>query len=133
MEEMTVESLEAAYEDDRGAIYDLLDGQEIRHVGLITCTEGAVRGNHYHEKQKQWMYIIEGTIHLYLKDIREDDDADVQQFEMTAGDIVYIPSGVVHTIESTAYTEFLDFNNKVRGADGELYEQDTTRVDDIRS
>jgi hypothetical protein len=37
---------------------------------------------------------------------------------------------VVHTLEAREYSEFLDFNDTKRGADGELYEEDTIRVDD---
>jgi len=41
-----------------------------------------------------------------------------------------IPPGVVHTLEAREYSEFLDFNDTKREADGELYEEDTIRVDD---
>lgn len=131
MQELEVRSLEAAYEDERGAIYDLLDGEEVRHIGLITCTEDAIRGNHYHEEQKQWMYITEGSIDLYLKDVRGDEGGEVERTKMVEGELIYIPPKVVHTIEAKEYTVFLDFNDQPRGDEGQLYEEDTVRVDDI--
>lgn len=131
MKELESQTLEAAYEDGRGAIFDILDGEEVRHVGRITSVEGSVRGNHYHQEQKQWMYIVEGAIDLFLKDIRNDEDAEIRRLGMEAGDVVYIPPRVVHTIVAREYTVFLDFNDKERGENGELYEEDTVRVDDI--
>jgi oxalate decarboxylase/phosphoglucose isomerase-like protein (cupin superfamily) len=131
MDDVEFWELTPAYEDERGKIFDLIDGDVVRHIGLITCTAGAVRGNHYHEEQKQWMYVSEGEISLYLQDVRGENDGDVQEYEMEEGEMVFIPPGVVHTIEATQYAEFYDFNDKERGEDGELYEEDTVRVDDI--
>lgn len=128
MQELEVKSLEPAHTDDRGEIIDLLDGEEIKHLGLITCHEGAIRGNHYHEKQSQWMVILEGEINLYLKDLRQEENEDIKQVKMIERDMIYIPPRVIHTIEAIDYTEFLDVNDKVRG-DGELYEEDTIRVE----
>lgn len=133
MEELTVVTLEPAYEDDRGAIYDLLDGETIRHVGLLTSAAESIRGNHYHREQKQWMYIVEGEINLLLQDRRGEAGADapVERVRMANGDMIYIPPEVVHTIEARADTTFLDFNDRARGPQGEGFEADTVRVKDL--
>lgn len=131
MDPLELVSLEPVYEDERGEIFDLLDGELIRHVGLITCTDGAVRGNHYHEEQSQWTYVTEGTLQCYAEDRRDGADIETRHLEMHEGDMVYIPPNVVHAFVATGEATFLDFNDRPRGNEGELYEEDTVRVDEI--
>lgn len=129
MDELTVVTLSPAHEDDRGAIVDLLDGEEVRHVGLITCQPDAVRGNHYHERQKQWLYVLDGSIDLYLEDLRECDP-EVRRVEMRAGALIYVPPRVAHAVVAREPSRLLDFNDLERGEDGAGYERDTVRLDD---
>lgn len=130
MEELEVTRVEPAHEDDRGAIVDLIDGRTVRHVGLITCRTGSVRGNHYHERQDQWIHVLDGQVALYYED-RRRESSTVERVEMAAGEMVYIPAGVVHAVVAQEDARLLDLNDYARGEDGDGYERDTVRVDDI--
>ena len=50
------------FSDDRGEILDILTGENIDAVTLITFTKGATRANHYHKETIQWNYVIHHLI-----------------------------------------------------------------------
>jgi quercetin dioxygenase-like cupin family protein len=124
MNKVTIKHIEPAFEDNRGKILDLLDDEEIMHVGLITSESGAIRGNHYHGVTKQFNYILRGSGILKIKYL--DNDRSEGTFNIKAGDFISIPPRVIHTIIAEEYLEFLDLNTLTRNDDG--YEKDTIRV-----
>ncbi len=125
---MQVEHVVPAFEDARGVIVDILDGVELRHVGLLTARRGALRGNHYHRRQWQWMYLVSGQMRIFLQDLRAGPGAPVTAVEMVAGDVLSIPPLVAHAMIASEDTVFLDLNDHPRG-DGSLFEEDTVRIE----
>ena len=117
--------IKAAFEDERGAIYDLLDKETIHHIGMITSKKGSVRGNHYHEEARQITYVLSGKVELTLKDMKEKN-AKPQKIIMESGDIVDIPAMVAHSLKALEDTMFLIFTDKQRADGG--YENDTHRI-----
>ena len=103
--------IKAAFEDERGAIYDLLDKETIHHIGMITSKKGSVRGNHYHEEARQITYVLSGKVELTLKDMKEKN-AKPQKIIMESGDIVDIPAMVAHSLKALEDTMFLIFTDK---------------------
>src|SRR5271167_1440771 len=69
MEKSWVKKIVPAFEDERGIIEDVFDGEDIRHIGFITSKKGTVRGNHYHKKARQYTYILRGKVKWVIKDI----------------------------------------------------------------
>ena len=124
MNEATVQKIKPAFEDERGAIFDLLDDENILHIGVITCTKGAVRGNHYHNKAKQFNYILKGKFEFVTRGIDESDP--VKTVIVEEGDFVSIPTHLIHTFVALEDGEFMDFNTESRSGDG--YESDTVRI-----
>ncbi len=120
------EKIKAAFKDDRGTIYDLLDKGDIKHIGMLTSKKGSLRGNHYHKTARQITYIVSGKIKLTLKNMN-DDNAKPQIMIMEEGDIVDIPPMVSHSLEALEDTTFLVFTDRQRSDGG--YEDDTYRVE----
>ena len=118
--------IKAVFEDERGAIYDLLDKESIHHIGMITSKKGSVRGNHYHNGARQITYILSGKMELTLKDMKEQN-AKPQKMIMEGGDVVDIPAMVAHSLKALEDTTFLIFTDKQRADGG--YENDTYRVE----
>ena len=54
-------SIKPAFTDKRGLIYNVL-GHPIEHVAVIVTHRGAVRGNHVHEREIQYCYILRGRV-----------------------------------------------------------------------
>jgi hypothetical protein len=50
------------YEDARGVIQDLFDGEPVDAVTHITTLKGTIRGNHYHEHTTQWTLVLSGRL-----------------------------------------------------------------------
>lgn len=118
-------TLTPAFTDARGSIFDIVEKQ-ISHVGLITSTVGAVRGNHYHKTSTQFSYIVKGKFKFITSDI---DGSNRVETILEEGDYSEIPPGVVHTyVALTDGAVFLDMTTLARGEKG--YEDDTVRVND---
>ena len=124
--EIAKEKVEPAFEDERGKIYDLVDRESIRHIGLITFTKGAVRGSHYHKTAKQITYVVSGKIELRLKDAKDANQKKEQTILMEAGDMIAIPPMTIHSLKSIGEAAILVFTDKQRSDNG--YENDTHRV-----
>lgn len=116
--------LEAVHTDDRGSIFDLVD-DPVAHIGFITFTKGAVRGNHYHLKSAQYSYVTEGEMTLFIK----DPEGNITTYDLKPGTFTTIPAGYVHTYAAKTDAAMVDINTMSRKDDG--YEEDTVRVDDI--
>ena len=116
--------IETAFEDHRGKISDLLVGEAIDGVSLVTFTPGAVRANHYHKQTTQWTYVAKGTI-LYASQLT---GAEKQEAQLQAGDFVVSRPNEAHAYKAITEAEILVFTKGPRvGFD---YEKDTFRLDD---
>ena len=120
--------IKPAFEDERGAIFDLVDNENISHIGLITSKKNSVRGKHYHKKAKQITYVLSGKIMLTAKDVRQKK-SNYKTIIMEAGDIITIQPMVIHSIKALEDTIFLVFTDKPRSNGG--YENDTYRISKI--
>lgn len=79
------------YKDDRGSLVQLVhDGW--RQINVVFSKEGTVRGGHYHRKNREAFYIMNGSCELTL---RIKDRQQVKTFK--AGDFFAIEPGTVHT------------------------------------
>jgi dTDP-4-dehydrorhamnose 3,5-epimerase len=123
---LQIKRIKSVFEDDRGAIFDLVDKEKISHIGMIISKKGSVRGNHFHKDAKQITYILSGKIELTAKDVSMEGTKP-QTIMMEAGDIVTIPSMVAHSLKAIEDTTFLIFTDKQRCDGG--YEDDTHRVE----
>lgn len=114
-----------AYEDDRGKIIDIVDGEEFVHAGIVTFKPGAIRGNHYHKKTEQVNYILKGKVRYLSKDLSKKG-SKVKELTLVQGDMTVNPPLEWHAQEAIEESEMLFFTKKMRG--GGEYEDDVFRV-----
>jgi quercetin dioxygenase-like cupin family protein len=105
------------FEDDRGVIQDLFDGEPVA-VTRITTVTGKVRGNHVHERTTQWTLVVTGALRVANS---ESLDAILLR-----GDIMVHKPGDPHAWIALADTDCLVFTRGPRS--GEDYETDTIRL-----
>ncbi len=117
--------IEPAFRDDRGMIYDILENENIRHIGLIICEPGSTRANHYHKKATQWTYVIDGKIRIYTKDFNEKE-GKAESHVLGQGDIIKHPPYMIHAVEAIEKSTLLILTDQPRLGNG--YEEDTFRV-----
>ena len=121
-----IKKIKAEFEDARGLIFDLVDKENISHIGMITSKKESIRGNHYHKTAKQITYVLSRKIELTTKDISKKDSKS-ETIIMEEGDIVTIEPMMAHSIKALEETVFLIFTDKQRSDGG--YEDDTHRID----
>jgi len=120
---VTVQKIKPAHTDKRGIIVDILEKVPVKHVGLVTFEKGVVRANHYHKKQTQYTYVLEGEIKL----VTQYFGGDKKTTKTTKpGDFVTIPPRFIHAYLATkksAVIVLTDYSRDMKG-----YEEDTFRV-----
>jgi quercetin dioxygenase-like cupin family protein len=123
--------IDPAFTDQRGDITDVMNG-DLHYVGVITFTEGAIRGNHYHKQQIQYTYMLTGEVAFFQKDMSKPD-APIEHVVMKPGDFVSIPVNVAHAYKALSKSaSMMCLTTHTREGSAE-YEEDTFRIDSIVS
>jgi quercetin dioxygenase-like cupin family protein len=112
-----------SFADERGEIIDLVDNEDINAVTIITFTEGAVRGNHYHRETYQWNYILSGRI----KVVSQEDQEPPKEVVLEEGDMLLTVPNVKHALVGMEPSRLLVITKGPRA--GRDYENDTFRLD----
>ena len=115
-------SIKPVFTDARGIISDILE-EPVSHIGLVTFTKGAARGNHYHKKSVQYSYILKGKVRL---DISSLDRKKKKKYMLKEGDLTTIPTQTIHTY--TALTPALMLDITTYDQKKNRYEEDTYRI-----
>jgi quercetin dioxygenase-like cupin family protein len=112
------------FEDARGAIRDILIGDDVDAITIITCAKDSVRGNHFHKQSQQYSYVVKGR---FMCAVQADESATVEMQEVVEGDIVAHPPGERHAFKALEDSVFLSLTKGPR--QGKNYEEDTFRLD----
>lgn len=96
MKKETVKRIKLSFVDERGAISNILE-EPINHAAIITSKAGSIRGNHYHPKQIQYVYLISGKYESVSKDIK-NRDSKMQSKIIKPGSLVITPPMVAHAM-----------------------------------
>ena len=123
----TLKHLDAAFSDARGAITNIFEGR-VEHLALITSKKGSVRGNHYHKKDYQYIYLISGAFESHSVDVRDPNKRQVLQVK--AGDLVDTPPLIAHAQKFTEDSVFLALSKQQR--ESGKYEDDTIAFEVIK-
>ena len=112
------------FKDKRGSISDIFYKKNIKHVAIIKSKKGALRGNHYHKKTTQYMYITKGSLEYWYKKLNSKGKAKMKLLKV--GDLVETPPNEMHALKiGKNGNEFIVFTVGKRG--GKDYENDTYR------
>lgn len=117
-------------DDDRGIIEQLDTLQEGSSVLRITSKAGAVRANHYHQKDHHICYLISGKIRYVERPLNADGSVDesvpLTEYTIVPGQLFYTSPMVAHAMEFLEDSEFLAISP--RTGDRTEYENDIIRV-----
>ena len=108
--------------DSRGEILSIVD-QPIQNVSIITSTPGALRSNHFHHKDFHFMYVYEGDIDYFYKDV---DTNEINYIKVKKGDNIFTPKSEIHAAYFSKKTTLIVSSKHPR--DQKTYEEDTVRV-----
>ena len=107
--------------DDRGQILSVVD-EQVQNVSIITSNPGAIRSNHWHHSDFHFMYILEGEIDYFYKDV---DTGSIEYLKVRAGDNIFTPDNELHATYFPVKTVMVVSSKFPR--DQETYERDTVR------
>ena len=124
---MQIRNIKIDFKDDRGDISDLFYDEKINHVANIKTYQNCIRGNHYHKKTTQHIFVYKGFLEYWYKDLHSKDEA--KKIIVNENQIVSTPPFEIHALKITTINYFIVFATGQRG--GKDYESDTFRVDPI--
>lgn len=73
----------------------MADGDEARYIAWLEMAGERIRGNHYHHRKQERVYLASGELELTCMDISTGERAVLR---MSAGDHVSIAPGVAHAV-----------------------------------
>tara|TARA_B100000674_G_scaffold53163_1_gene36887 strand:+ start:417 stop:794 length:378 start_codon:yes stop_codon:yes gene_type:complete len=120
---MIIKKITNDFEDNRGAIRDILVKEKIDFVTIIFNKKNSVRGNHYHKKTVQYLYVLEGSVLVASK----FKGKKIEKKILTEGDLLLNEPFEWHAIKSIEDSKLLILTRGLRG--GNDYEADTFKID----
>ena len=120
---MIIKKIKNDFEDNRGAIRDILVKEKIDFVTIIFNKKNSVRGNHYHKKTVQYLYVLEGSVLVASK----FKGKKIEKKILTEGDLLLNEPFEWHAIKSIEDSKLLILTRGLRG--GNDYEADTFKID----
>ena len=103
---------------------DIFYKKNIQHVAIIKSKPNVRRGDHYHKKTTQWMYITKGSLEYWYKSLNSKTKPKMKLLKV--GDLVETPPNEKHALKiGKNGNEFIVFTMGKRG--GKDYEGDTYR------
>lgn len=120
---MEIKKIKCIQEDERGSITDIVEQVDFNGATIILSKSGSVRGNHFHKKTIQYVYILSGK----MKCLAKKPDEPVTQAIVEQGDLVSHDLLESHSFEALEETLFLVLSSGLRT--GRDYEKDTYRLE----
>jgi len=116
-------SLKPNFRDKRGTIMDIIYKTNVNHVGIIKSRKNTIRGNHYHKKTTQYVFIVQGKMEYWYKKLHSKIKA--KRILLKPNDLIETPPYEIHAIRMLEDNIFVVMAKGMRG--GKDYEKDTFR------
>ena len=89
------------HKDKRGIFLSLVNNS-FSNVSLITSNKNTIRSNHYHLKDSHYIYVLEGEMNYYYKNLRSNKK--IYKKKIKQGQIVFTPPREIHATVFTKKT-----------------------------
>jgi len=111
--------------DERGSIVSLVNFK-LNNVSIITSNKNTIRSNHYHKKDWHYIYVLEGEINYFYKNLVGNK---IFYKKIKKSEIIFTPPKEIHATHFPVKTKLLVLSKNKRNKT--IYEKDTVRVDFI--
>lgn len=71
----------------------------MRYMACIELKAGGVRGNHYHQVKREWIYVIQGALDLVVAD-PATPEIPPETIRLAAGELAEIQPGIAHALRT---------------------------------
>lgn len=120
---MKIEHKKPDFKDERGTITDIFTNAPKDHATVIFSKKGAVRGNHYHKKSTQYIFVVSGQLTVLTQKVGQKR---IYRHILKPNDLIRHEPLESHTLIADKDTIFFGFADGLRG--GRNYEKDTFRL-----
>ena len=120
---MEIKKIKCIQKDERGSITDIVEQVDFNGATIILSKSGSVRGNHFHKKTIQYVYVLSGK----MKCLAQKPQQKVIMATVEQGDLVSHDLLESHSFEALEDTLFLVLSSGLRT--GKDYEKDTYRLE----
>ncbi len=109
---------EKRFRDSRGEGHLILNGPEVRRVGLFTLLPGTGhRGGHLHRAKNEYIYIVAGR---GLAEFWSPESGERLSLELQAGHRLFMPAGVAHRFAALEPLTFVELSDRPYQAEDDL-------------
>jgi uncharacterized cupin superfamily protein len=91
----------------QGELAHFSDGEKIDYIAFVELRLGGIRGNHYHQKKEEAVYIIRGEMVLFVQDIQTREQASLT---LQAGDLAVVATHIAHAYQTTQPGDAVEFS-----------------------
>ncbi len=93
----------------QGELAHVYDGEEgVRYIAIVELRPGTIRGNHFHHRKEESVYVIRGELLLAVQD--PGSSLPPETLNLKAGDLAFIPAGIAHAYRTTEAGEAVEFS-----------------------
>ena len=119
---MKVIQIKTTHQDERGEIKDIIEQIDFNGATIIESKKGSIRGNHYHKKTIQYIFVLSGKLKAKSKKV----DESMVEVVVEPGDLISHEQLEAHCFEAIEDSLFLVLSSGLRT--GKDYEKDTYRL-----
>jgi mannose-6-phosphate isomerase-like protein (cupin superfamily) len=91
----------------QGELAHFSDGEKIDYIAFVELRLGGTRGNHYHQKKEEAVYVIRGEMVLFVQDIQTRERTSLT---LQAGDLAVVPIRIAHAYQTTQPGDAVEFS-----------------------
>ena len=90
--------------DDRGVIDVVCEDGPWERMNHIRTKKGFIRGDHYHQLNSELHYVLNGSLELYVRDLRTGEEAT---YQFIGGDCFIVEPHEFHTLRHLEDSEYM--------------------------
>lgn len=92
----------------QGELAQFCDGAEpVRYIAAVELLPGHIRGNHYHHRKREWLYLFSGDVTLHAA-----DSASLERLSLPLrpGDLAFFSPGLAHALDPRSHSLAVEFS-----------------------
>ena len=94
------------YQDERGRLVTLFNQGEWKEVNYIETDANVERGNHYHTRLREMVFMIEGEVQVSIEHVQTGAKREIT---LRQGDMITIDPYELHTFRTQSRGSWLNF------------------------
>ena len=80
----------------------------IHYIAFLALNAGTLRGNHYHERKEEFVYLIAGELRVTIEAV---ESGEREMVSMAAGDLLFLSTRIAHAFEVVQPGQAIEFSS----------------------